>query len=93
MNCEKIRVTDKFVKLELECKDRLFDAVNHVKAISKKHFDKLSGHWLDKHQVVLLRSKAVTMVRKLMSFHCIPLFENQSSYDRKYPSCQIDFVC
>ena len=94
MNCEKIGETDKFVKPELECKDSLFDAVNHVKAISKESFDKLSGHWLDKHWVALLRSETVTMVRKLMSFQlCIPLLENQLSYDRKYPSCQIDFMC
>ena len=52
MNCEKIGETDKFVKPELECKDRLFDAVNHVKAISKEPFDKLSGQSLDKHWVV-----------------------------------------
>lgn len=38
MNCEKIGETDKFVKPELECKDSLFDAVNHVKAISKEPF-------------------------------------------------------
>lgn len=77
MHCEKIGETDKFVKPELECEDRWFDAVNHVKAISKEPFDKLSGHWLDKHRVALLRSETATMVRKPMSFQlCMPLLEN-----------------
>lgn len=49
MNSENVGETDKFVKPELEWKDSLFDAVNHVKAISKEPFDKLSGHWLDNH--------------------------------------------
>lgn len=60
MNCEKIGESDKFVKPELEHKDSLFDAAIHVKAISKEPFDKLSGHWLDKHRVALLRSETVT---------------------------------
>lgn len=64
MNCEWIGETDKFVKPELECKDSLFDAVNHVKTISKEPLDKLSGHWSDKHQVALLRAGTVTTVRK-----------------------------
>ncbi|KAJ7405076.1 protection of telomeres 1 [Pitangus sulphuratus] len=51
VNCEKIGESDKFVKPELEHKDSLLDAVNHVKTISKESFDKLSGHWLDKHQL------------------------------------------
>lgn len=93
MNCEKIGETDKFVKPELECKDSLFDAVIRVEAFSKEPFDKLSGHWLDKHWVALLRSETVTMVRELMSFQfCIPLLENLLSHDGKYPSCQIVLV-
>lgn len=64
MNCEWIGETDKFVKLELEHKDSLFDAVNHVKTISKEPLDKLSGHWLDKHQVALLRTGTATAVGK-----------------------------
>lgn len=94
MNCEKIGETDKFVKPEIECKDRWFDAVNNMKAISKEPFDNLSEHWLDKHQVALFKSETVTMVRKLMSFQlCIPLLENQLSYDGKYPSCHIVSTC
>lgn len=78
MNCEKMGETEIFVKLELEHKDRLFDEVNCVKAISKETFDKLSGHWLDKHRVVLQRRETATMVRK-RHFSCFPFLENQLS--------------
>lgn len=95
MNCEKMGETDKFVKLELEHKDRLFDEVNHVKAISKETFDKLSGHWLDKHWLVLHRKETATMVRKhviSVVFHFLRTSCHRIN-SRNHPSCQIDFMC